>query len=124
LAGKLLLGLFGGLVGAIGVLTLAVRFYSVYPEFRSSLTPLIFFPLDAVLPWMRGALKRRYIAVRLLALLLLCSLSALSLLAQPLIVLSLFVGLPLSLVALFERGRELKAPGELRETVRNRTVTT
>lgn len=93
---------FGLLVATVGILVVALRFYSVYPEFESSLTPALFFPLDAALPWMKSKVRRRYIGGRLLCIGLLVALSLLHLLAQPLATVALSVALPLGLIGFLE----------------------
>lgn len=101
---------FGVLVAGIGLLSLLLRFYSVYPEFASSWTALIFFPLDAALPWMGARARKRYIMGRLVLLVFLGSLSLLHFLVQPVVIVALFVGLPLGLIFLFEFGRNPTRP--------------
>lgn len=95
-------GIVGALVAGVGLLSLVLRFYSVYPEFDSSWTPLVFFPLDVALSWMGTAVRKRYIAGRLVALAFFASLSLLQLLAQPLVLVALSVALPLGLILLME----------------------
>lgn len=101
---------FGFLVAAVGVLSVALRFYSVYPEFKSSWTPLIFFPLDAALPWMKRKVRLRYISARLLCISILVLFSLFHLLAQPLVPVALFVALPMTILGILEsRGDQPQA---------------
>lgn len=93
---------FGFLVAILGVLSFALRFYSVYPEFKSSWTPLIFFPLDAALPWMSPFVRQRYVGGRLLCVGLLAALSGAELLAQPLLPAAAFVALPMGIIGFVE----------------------
>lgn len=93
---------FGFLSAAVGLVAVALRYFSVYPEFKSSWIPLIFFPLDAALPWMQRSVRRRYIGARLLCACVLALLSLFHLLAQPLLTAALFVALPMMVLGFFE----------------------
>lgn len=86
----------------VGILGLTLRFVSDYPEFSSSWLSVVFFPLDAALPWVQGVVRRRYLQARLGVVAVLALLSVFSFIAQPLLIQCLVVGLPLGLILYVE----------------------
>ena len=86
------------LFALLGVVIVALALSARFPEVSRNWNLLVFLPFDAALPWLSETRARAYLLARLGILVALALLSAASIVAQPLVVTSLFVAIPLAVL--------------------------
>jgi hypothetical protein len=109
--GRLLVGITGAVLGAIGAVTWLVVAVTAVPELRWNEAALLFWPTDALLGALSPRARQGYARLRLAVALLVSSLVALGVFRQPLLAPALMVALPMALCRAPGRARSRPAAG-------------
>ena len=100
---RIALALSGVVLGLLGLAVDAVSLMTRIPEFSANWVVLVLLPTDVLLAFAAPLRMSRYLAVRLAMLAVLAALSAVGVIAQPLVAVCAFAALPLGAGAFFVR---------------------